>query len=91
VELQPHPHVQAVAEDPGSEIAGRQLGENRRKNHFINIPMQGVLRQESPGVPVVILIQNDELDLVFPVQPCQVIKTELALLTALRDILRQPL
>jgi hypothetical protein len=44
--------------------------------------MQVVLGEESPGVPVVILIQNDELDLVFPFQQCQVIKTELAFLAA---------
>ena len=80
MKLQSHPHLQAVAEDPGGEVAGRQLGEDRGKNHFIDMPMQVVLGEESPGVPVVILIQNDKLDLVFPFQQCQVIKTELTFL-----------
>jgi hypothetical protein len=53
-----------------------------RKNHFIDMPMQVMLGEETASVPVVILIRNYELDLVFSLQQCQVVETELAFLTA---------
>src|SRR2546426_6506284 len=86
VELQSHTHFQAIPKDPFGQLARGESAEDRREDHFVHSAAEVVPLHKIPGVPVIILVEDDELHLVFALEDAQVVKTELLTLTAPRTL-----
>src|SRR5208282_2394934 len=76
VNLEAQADVQPVAQNPLGKLARVQLPEDRREDNLVNAAGQVMLDHEIAGEEIVIFVDDHELDLVFPFQSSQVIRTE---------------